>query len=388
MRTLIVTEFITLDGVVDSPGGGDHPRAGWTFKEVDFVEDAYEIKGREQVEAGAMLIGRVSYDEFAPVWPKMEEFAEYNAMPKYVVSTHAQRPRVEQHLGAALARRGREAQGGRRRQHPRHGSPTLAQALGEAGSSTATTCSPRRSLVAGFRRPGTFVRVIRLPCCMTTIGIIGAGHIGSQVARAAIANGYEVVLSNSRGPETLAGLIGELGEHARAATAADAASVGRCRRGDGAVQGVCVDPGRAARREDRHRHEQLLLGARRPRARARRGPRHRHRHAAGAPARSRVAKGFNHITARDITTDGKPPGRPTVAPSRPRATSTTPHDSSPSCTTSSASTPSTSGRSPRAGASSATSPRTWFRRRATSSWRTSPRPSGRPPPRKPYPAPT
>ncbi|WP_127794485.1 dihydrofolate reductase family protein [Agromyces sp. LHK192] len=88
MRTLIVTEFITLDGVIDSPGGGDHPRAGWTFKEVPFVEAAYAIKGSEQLEAEAMLIGRQSYDEFAPVWPKMvEDFAEYNAMPKYVVST-------------------------------------------------------------------------------------------------------------------------------------------------------------------------------------------------------------------------------------------------------------------------------------------------------------
>jgi dihydrofolate reductase len=88
MRTLIVTEFISLDGVVDSPGGGEHPRAGWTFKEVPFVEDAYELKGREQQEAEAMLIGRVSYQEFAPIWPSMtDEFAEYNAMPKYVVST-------------------------------------------------------------------------------------------------------------------------------------------------------------------------------------------------------------------------------------------------------------------------------------------------------------
>ncbi|GAA1061801.1 dihydrofolate reductase family protein [Agromyces bracchium] len=93
MRTLIVTEFITLDGIVDSPGGGDHPRAGWTFKEVPFVEEAYEIKGREQLEAGAMLIGRASYDEFAPVWPSMtEEFAEYNAMPKYVVSSTLENP--------------------------------------------------------------------------------------------------------------------------------------------------------------------------------------------------------------------------------------------------------------------------------------------------------
>ncbi|MGW9632287.1 dihydrofolate reductase family protein [Agromyces sp. NPDC055520] len=88
MRTLIVTEFISLDGVIDSPGGGDHPRAGWTFKDVPFVEEAYELKGREQLEAGAMLIGRVSYDEFAPIWPTMvDDFAEYNEMPKYVVSS-------------------------------------------------------------------------------------------------------------------------------------------------------------------------------------------------------------------------------------------------------------------------------------------------------------
>ena len=87
MRTLIVTEFITLDGVIDSPGGGEHPHAGWTFKDVEFDEAAYEIKGREQQEAGAMLLGRQSYDEFAPVWPTMEEFEEYNAMPKYVVSS-------------------------------------------------------------------------------------------------------------------------------------------------------------------------------------------------------------------------------------------------------------------------------------------------------------
>ena len=87
MRSLIVTEFISLDGIIESPGGGDHPHAGWTFKDVEFDEAAYEIKGREQTEAGAMLLGRRSYDEFAPVWPQMEEFAEYNEMPKYVVST-------------------------------------------------------------------------------------------------------------------------------------------------------------------------------------------------------------------------------------------------------------------------------------------------------------
>jgi predicted dinucleotide-binding enzyme len=61
---------------------------------------------------------------------------------------------------------------------------------------------------------------------MTTIGLIGSGNIGSQIARAATARGHRVVLSNSRGPETLAGLVDELGELARAATPAEAARSG------------------------------------------------------------------------------------------------------------------------------------------------------------------
>ena len=88
MRTLIVTEFVTLDGIIDSPGGDDgHPRAGWTYKDVAFDPAAYELKGREQEEAEALLLGRVSYGLFAPVWGGMDEFARYNAMPHYVVST-------------------------------------------------------------------------------------------------------------------------------------------------------------------------------------------------------------------------------------------------------------------------------------------------------------
>jgi 8-hydroxy-5-deazaflavin:NADPH oxidoreductase len=59
-----------------------------------------------------------------------------------------------------------------------------------------------------------------------TIGLIGAGHIGSQLARLAVRNGYDVVISNSRGPETLAALVVELGPKARAATAAEAAAAG------------------------------------------------------------------------------------------------------------------------------------------------------------------
>jgi len=129
MRTLIVTEFISLDGVVDSPGGGEHPAAGWTFKEIEFVPDAYEIKGREQAEATAMLMGRVSYEEFAPVWPTMAEFEEYNAMPKYVVSTTLENPEwnntsVLRSLEEVAALK--ETDGGN---IIVHGSPTLAKNL-------------------------------------------------------------------------------------------------------------------------------------------------------------------------------------------------------------------------------------------------------------------
>ncbi|MFH8486792.1 dihydrofolate reductase family protein [Streptomyces longisporoflavus] len=88
MRTLISTAFVSLDGVVEAPGGEPGYRnAGWTFKDIEFVPEAFEIKGREQQEAAAILLGRVSYEAFSPVWPGMEDFAGYKPMPKYVVST-------------------------------------------------------------------------------------------------------------------------------------------------------------------------------------------------------------------------------------------------------------------------------------------------------------
>ncbi|MEU0529605.1 dihydrofolate reductase family protein [Amycolatopsis tolypomycina] len=89
MRTLISTSFVSLDGVVEAPGGEPGYRnAGWTFQDIEFDPAAYAIKGSEQEEATALLLGRVSYEAFAPVWPGMTvEFAGYNAMPKYVVST-------------------------------------------------------------------------------------------------------------------------------------------------------------------------------------------------------------------------------------------------------------------------------------------------------------
>jgi dihydrofolate reductase len=87
MRTLIVTAFVSTDGVMEAPGGGDHRNAGWTFKDVEFDPAAYELKGREQEETTALLLGRRTYEEFAPIWPTMDDFAGYNAMPRYVVST-------------------------------------------------------------------------------------------------------------------------------------------------------------------------------------------------------------------------------------------------------------------------------------------------------------
>ncbi len=89
MRTLIATAFMSLDGVVEAPGGEPgHRSSGWTFQDLEFVPEAYALKASEQEQASAMLLGRVSYQAFSAVWPSMtEEFPRYNAMPKYVVST-------------------------------------------------------------------------------------------------------------------------------------------------------------------------------------------------------------------------------------------------------------------------------------------------------------
>jgi predicted dinucleotide-binding enzyme len=141
-----------------------------------------------------------------------------------------------------------------------------------------------------------------------TIGLIGAGNIGSQVARAAIVSGYDVVISNSRGPETLADLVAELGPRARAGTSEEAAAAGDLvvvavplkAIGDVPAEplvGKTVidtnnyyprrDGNIAALDEDSVTSSELLQ-ARLPGA--------------------HVVKAFNHIYARQITTDGMPPG--------------------------------------------------------------------------------
>jgi predicted dinucleotide-binding enzyme len=144
----------------------------------------------------------------------------------------------------------------------------------------------------------------------STIGFIGSGHIGSQLARLAVANGYHVIMSNSRGPETLQDLIGELGDAARAGSVEDAA-----REGDVVVVtiplkdigSVPVEPlagklvmdtcnyypqrdGQIAELDDESTTTSELL----------------QRHLPG----SSVVKVFNNILAAQLTTDGTPAGTP------------------------------------------------------------------------------
>ncbi|MGW6690841.1 dihydrofolate reductase family protein [Streptomyces sp. NPDC054961] len=138
MRTLISTAFISLDGVVEAPGGEPGYRnSGWTFKDVEFLPEAFEIKGREQEEATAMLLGRTSYEAFSPVWPGMADFARYKAMPKYVVSTTLAEDDLVTDWGRTTILRSleevaalKETEGG-----PIivHGSAALNQSLSDAG---------------------------------------------------------------------------------------------------------------------------------------------------------------------------------------------------------------------------------------------------------------
>jgi dihydrofolate reductase len=89
MGKIVVTEFISLDGVVEDPGGSeDYRHGGWTF-EIDRGEEGNQFKLDETMEAEAQLLGRVTYEGFAEAWPSREgEFADkLNSMPKYVVST-------------------------------------------------------------------------------------------------------------------------------------------------------------------------------------------------------------------------------------------------------------------------------------------------------------
>jgi dihydrofolate reductase len=91
MGKIVATEFVSLDGVIEAPGGGeDFEHAGWTF-EFERGEEGDRFKLDELIEAEAQLLGRVTYEGFAAAWPSMEDgagFAEkMNGMPKYVFSS-------------------------------------------------------------------------------------------------------------------------------------------------------------------------------------------------------------------------------------------------------------------------------------------------------------
>ena len=145
---------------------------------------------------------------------------------------------------------------------------------------------------------------------MTTVGIIGAGHIGSALAEGLVAQGHDVVIANSRGPETLADLVARLGERARAATATEAAEAGEWvvvtvplkALGDipaAPLAGkIVLDTNNYYFERDGHIAE---LDEKRTTT-SEMAQRHL--------ADSKVAKAFNHIMARDINTDGSPAGTP------------------------------------------------------------------------------
>jgi dihydrofolate reductase len=89
MGKLVVTEFVTVDGVFEDPGGSEGTKhGGWSFT-VDGGQEFFEFKGAELEAADAQLLGRVTYEGFAQAWPerKGDPFSDkFNSMPKYVVS--------------------------------------------------------------------------------------------------------------------------------------------------------------------------------------------------------------------------------------------------------------------------------------------------------------
>jgi dihydrofolate reductase len=90
---IVVTEFVSLDGVMEAPGGEDFKYKGWSF-EFDRGDEGNQFKLDETREADALLIGRRTYESFAGAWPQREgDFADkFNSMPKYVVSTTLKDP--------------------------------------------------------------------------------------------------------------------------------------------------------------------------------------------------------------------------------------------------------------------------------------------------------
>jgi dihydrofolate reductase len=137
MGRIVVTEFISLDGVMEDPGGAeDFKYGGWTF-EIERGEEGDKFKLDEALDADALLLGRKTYEGFAAAWPSREgEFADkFNNMPKYVVSSTLKDPEwtnstvLDGDLAEGVAKLRQDVDG----DIVVHGSAQLVQALVDDG---------------------------------------------------------------------------------------------------------------------------------------------------------------------------------------------------------------------------------------------------------------
>lgn len=133
MGRIVVTEYISVDGVVEAPSGTEaFERVGWT-DDFNRGPDGNQFKFDETMASDALLLGRITYEGFAPVWPRIEgEFADkFNSMPKYVVSSTLEKP--EWNNTTVLRGEVTEEVAELKRQYDRdvvvHGSPQLVQSL-------------------------------------------------------------------------------------------------------------------------------------------------------------------------------------------------------------------------------------------------------------------
>jgi dihydrofolate reductase len=140
MRELVYTGFVSLDGVVDSPGGGpgeEHRSGGWVMQGVEFLPEAFSLKGEELAETTALMFGRRSYEVFAPLWRESEDHAAYKELPKYVVSATLPGDALVEGWGPTTVLRSNEDVAEVKRGEGGaifvHGSAELARRLAEAG---------------------------------------------------------------------------------------------------------------------------------------------------------------------------------------------------------------------------------------------------------------
>lgn len=136
-RELVYTGFMSLDGVLDSPGSETegHRNGGWVAQ-TTFVPEAFSLKGEELAETTALMFGRRSYAAFAPIWPGSEDHAAYKDLPKYVVSTTLADDELVDGWGSITVLRSVEDVAALKREEGGaifiHGSAELARRLGEA----------------------------------------------------------------------------------------------------------------------------------------------------------------------------------------------------------------------------------------------------------------